>query len=124
MKGAEPEAYVQGQLNAGGLMYVAFVEGEAASVLWSKSGECISRWYVALEPADRVLYSMLTCPSHRGKGLIGTLIEAAVRDALDGRGRVFTDVRVWNRSSFRAIERAGFVRTVSMRPLRGGRAES
>ena len=94
------------------LCHIAFVDDVPASLLWTSLGDCqISSLNVSLRLSQGVAYLIeaYTRPGYRGKGLALFLFNT-VSEELTGLGykRVFLFADVSNRSSLRAIEKAGY----------------
>ena len=94
------------------LCHIAFVDDVPASFLWTSLGDCQIRRLnasVRLGQGDAYLMESYTRPEYRGKGL-GLFVYNTASDELEGLGykRVFTSADVANRSSLRAMEKAGY----------------
>jgi RimJ/RimL family protein N-acetyltransferase len=91
-----------------------------------RAGACTASWFAALDadgapaglvavvhggppPGDAMLISMWVSPAHRGTGLAGELVAAALDDAAGaGADRLTLWVRTGNDRAIRAHQRMGF----------------
>lgn len=83
---------------------------EAPTVhLWTIEAGRLARWYIPLDPADTVIFSVATAAPVRGRRLAPALVLAALAE-LEPRGEVYLDTRVWNAAAQRSFAAAGFRR--------------
>ncbi|MCH8822881.1 MAG: GNAT family N-acetyltransferase [Planctomycetes bacterium] len=108
---------IRQEFEQNGQLYVGVLHERTVALMWVRKGKYIEQWFVPLTDEDYVLYGMLTFPQYRGRGLIRALAFEAMRKYGDMGGTAHIDCRVWNRSSIRAIEKLGFEKIATARPL-------
>lgn len=99
---------IHDRFREGSVCYIAEIDGEPGSILWSRKGSAIDQWYVPLRDEDFVLYAMYTMPKFRGRRAIRALMAAAISTETGDGGLPYSDCRTWNRPSKRAMEAMGF----------------
>lgn len=67
-------------------------------------------WFVPLQSADRVIYSVVTAREAMKQGLGGMIVRRIARDTAAKGGTAWLDCAVWNTRAHGAFMRAGFVR--------------
>ena|GEM_PF-6116121 len=106
------------ELDHGGVQWISLIDGEFAASAMSRKGRHFAKWFVELENHDVVIFRNVTVAEHRGKGICpATMREIIAREVRDG-AQAYVDCRVYNRASLRSIEKAGFRRIATMKPLR------
>ena len=103
-----------------GVLWLGFVSGQVAAYQWSRQGGHIKNWFVSLNAEDVVIFSTVTFPPHRGRGISPSMMRHIAHQGMDDDGRVFVDCKVWNVAAVRGIEKAGFRRIGIMPPLKHG----
>ncbi len=107
-------------LAGGAELFVACVSEAVAALQFVRPGRAVDHWFVPLRPNDAVLFGGTTLPRFRRRGLVTWMIRHQTHYAMQGGGRAYADVKVWNTPAIRAVESAGFRRIARMRPLRSG----
>jgi len=97
---------------------LALLDGRLAGASVSRRGDHFKRWFVPLRPHDVVIFRNRTLPDFRGRGLCPALMRHVMAHELAGDGRAYIDCRVYNKPSICSIEKAGFRRIATMKPLR------
>lgn len=105
------------ELDEGAVMWIAEIHGTPASVLFTRRGGLFRDWFVPLDVDDMVIFRVRTDPQYRGRGLAPSLMRRAMAESLSSDSRAYVDCRVYNRPSIRSIEKAGFERIATMRPI-------
>jgi hypothetical protein len=101
----------------GATLFLVLYDGRPASMLWAKRGRFVKRWYLPLADTDVVLYGWHTSPQYRGLNLIGLAMESAIGCFAAQTERFLADVKIWNKPSIRAMEKAGFRFVLRAKPL-------
>lgn len=101
----------------GGILWLGFVHQQLAACQWSRRGKHFSRWYLPLADDDVVIFGVVTFEEWRGQGLAPAMMQYIASRETGGKGRGYIDCKIWNASSIRAIEKAGFTRLTTLRPL-------
>ena len=98
-----------------------FRKGREVSLPHSRVGALAlvrrSPGHTRLPLPELVVYAMVTFEQFRGRGVAPALMSHAMQHSGDGSNRFCIDCRIWNKSSLRAIEKAGFQRVATMDPL-------
>jgi RimJ/RimL family protein N-acetyltransferase len=101
----------------GCVLWVACMGPEIACIALSRTGRHIPRWFLPLRESDIVIFRVNTMPEHRGKGVSPALTQFILANELTTEATAYWDCKIYNRSSIRAAEKAGFSRIAKMRPL-------
>jgi hypothetical protein len=110
-------AQIEATFRSGATLFLVLYQGRAASILWAKRGAAGRRWYLPLHSSDVVLYGWHTYPEYRGLNLIGLAMQSAIACFSATTDRFLADVKVWNKPSIRAMEKAGFRMVLKTKPL-------
>lgn len=105
------------ELDQEATMWVALVDQNLASVLFTRRGCHFKHWFVELLNDDIVLFRVRTYPEHRGRGIASSLMRFAMHNSLKQGDRAFIDCRVHNKPSIRCIQKAAFNRIATMKPI-------
>ena len=105
------------ELSSGSRLWYGLVDGRLAVVLFTRRGNQYCNWFVPLQPDDMVIFRVRTYPSFRGRGLAPALMRFAMHACLRQDGGALVDCRTDNLPSIRSIEKAGFQRTATMKPI-------
>lgn len=105
------------ELRQGAVLWTGRWRGAIGSAWMSRPGALFRAWFVPLGPADLVLFRGRTSPALRGLGLSPAMMRAIVARELRPGGKAYVDVSVHNAPSIRAIEKAGFRRVATMKPV-------
>lgn len=73
-----------------------------------------------MEDEDIVIFRVRTYPRFRGRGIAPSLMCHAMSELLAEGGSAWIDCRIYNKPSIRSIEKAGFDRVGTMRPMSRG----
>lgn len=106
-----------GTFKSGATLFLVVYDNRPVSMLWAKRGTSIKRWYLPLGESDVVLYGWHTSPEYRGLNLIGLAMETAIGGFSAQTERFLADVKIWNKPSIRAMEKAGFRFVSKAKPL-------
>lgn len=115
--GTKASATDRRELSQSAIMWTAFVNNQLAGVLFSRQGRFFKHWFVPLHDEDIVLFRMRTYPEFRGQGVAPSLLCHAISRLLSSGNKIYVDCRVYNAPAIRCIEKAGFVRIATMKPL-------
>ena len=96
------------ELRENACLWLALVNGQVASIVFTRKGKYFRRWFVDLQPEDTVVFRLLTRPEYRGRGIATSLIRHAMHETTSNSGNAFIDCRTYNKPSKRCIEKAGF----------------
>ena len=110
-------AQLEDTFRSGSTLFLVLYKGRAASILWARRGAPERRWYLPLGSSDVVLYGWHTSPEYRGLNLIGLAMQTAIAVGSATTDRFLADVKVWNKPSIRAMEKAGFRMVLKTKPL-------
>lgn len=110
------------ELRHGAVQWLALIDGRLAGTSMSRRGRHFAKWFVPLHDDDIVIFRNGTMPEFRGRGVCPGIMRHVIGTELSEGGRAYVDCRVFNKSSIRSIEKAGFRRIATMRPLRRGEA--
>ena len=105
------------EMNDGAALWIGLLEGAVASAWMSRPGSLFRAWFVPLRAEDLVLFRGTTAPELRGRGISPAMMREIVARALPSGARAYLDVMVHNAPSIRAVEKAGFRRIGTMKPL-------
>ena len=97
--------------------WAAYLDDRVAGTMLSRSAVHFRRWFVPLESQDMVLFRARTLPAFRGRGVYPALMRHMIAQDLRPEGHAYVDCRVYNTPSARGIERAGFRKIATMKPL-------
>ena len=115
--GAASWAWTLLELQEGAALWIGWLDGTVVGAWMSRPGALFRAWFVPLNSADLVLFRGSTAPAFRGRGVSPAMMSEIVARALPPEGRAYVDVSVHNAPSIRAIEKAGFRRIATMKPL-------
>lgn len=107
------------EVRHGAVLWLARIDGRLCGASLSRRGRWFRTWFVPLNPEDLVIFRNRTAPEFRGRGLCPALMNWIIdheQAGTDARG--YVDCRIYNRASIRSIEKAGFRRIATMKPLR------
>lgn len=105
------------ELKEGAVLWVGRCEGIVASAWMSRPGERFRAWFVPLAPKDIVLFRGRTFPEQRGRGVSPAVMREIVARELPPGAQAYVDVSIHNRPSIRAVEKAGFRRIATLKPV-------
>lgn len=105
------------ELRCGAVMWVAMNGDVVAGTSMSRKGRHFRRWFVPLKDEDIVIFRNRTFPEDRGKGICPMLMRHIMHTQLTEGGCAYVDCRVYNKASIRSIEKAGFERIATMKPI-------
>lgn len=105
------------ELDTRTVLWLCRINGRFAGMQRSRFGRDIAFWYVPLREQDLVIYATGTSEELRGRGVASTIMRHIVSHDLEIGGRAYIDCEIWNIASIRSIEKAGFKRIATMRPL-------
>jgi RimJ/RimL family protein N-acetyltransferase len=105
------------EMNDGAALWIGRLDGAVASAWMSRPGSLFRAWFVPLRADDLVLFRGTTAPELRGRGISPAMMAAIVARALASGAAAYVDVAVHNAPSIRAIEKAGFRRIATRRPV-------
>lgn len=106
------------ELQHGAVLWLGRIGGVLAGVSVSRDGAHFARWFVPLKPADIVIFRNATATAFRGRGVCPALMRNAIVHEVGAGGHAYVDCRIYNHASIRSIEKAGFARIATCRPLR------
>lgn len=96
------------ELDENATLWVAYVDHNVATTVFTRRGTHFRRWFVELKPNDIVVFRLNTNEHYRGRGLASSLIRHALFSIGDDSASAYIDCRTYNKPSKRAIEKAGF----------------
>lgn len=105
------------EMGQAAVMWLAFFDSKPAGILFTRRGRDFKKWFVDLAEQDIVLFRMHTYPEFRGRGIAPALMSYAMSQSLGEGGRAYIDCSVFNSSSRRSIEKAGFSLVATMKPI-------
>jgi RimJ/RimL family protein N-acetyltransferase len=106
------------ELSHNATLWVAIIDGQLASSVFTRQGEHFRRWFVPLSPGDSVAFRGRTHEAFRGRGLAPSLIGHALHHSVEPGAHAYTDCRTYNKPSIRCIEKLGFKLIATMRSIR------
>ena len=98
-------------------MWVMFIDGQPVTMKFTRRGRYFKRWFVPLQDDDIVVFRGRTFPEYRGRGLHPALTRFMFQRILHEGQRAFTDCKIHNKSSIRAIQKNNWVRIATMKPI-------
>ena len=98
-------------------MWIAIINQQLAGVLFTRRGKDFRRWFVDIQDDDIVIFRMRTYLEFRGRGVAPSLMRYAMYSSLQRGDHVYIDCQVYNIPSIRAIQKAGFMRIATMKPI-------
>lgn len=105
------------ELDEQATLWIALVDGNVASTVFTRRGAQFKRWFLPLRPEDVVVFRLRTYEAYRGRGLAPSLIRFAMHHTVTSPGCAFIDCRTYNMPSIRCIEKSGFKRIAKMRTI-------
>ena len=105
------------EMNDGAALWIGRLDGDVASAWMSRPGALFRAWFIPLGAEDVVLFRGRTAPELRGRGISPAMTREIVRRALPPGASAYLDVAVHNAPSIRAVEKAGFRRIATRRPV-------
>lgn len=105
------------EMDRAGVLWVALVEGQFAGASMSRRGRHFRKWFVPIQDDDIVIFRNRTSPRFRGRGICPALMRHIIAYELIGGGQAYVDCRVYNKPSIRSIEKAGFRRIATLKPI-------
>jgi hypothetical protein len=115
--GAAAQETALWELEHHAVQWTGLIDGEFVGTCMSRRGRHFAKWFVPLEGQDIVIFRNWTLPEHRGKGICPSIMRRIIAQELANGGKAHTDCRVYNKPSIRSIEKVGFRRIVTKRPL-------
>jgi hypothetical protein len=104
-----PLSWFQDRFAEGAILWAALENSKPVAWLWVVSRSRLSAWYLPLNDHDKLVYSVVTKPNERGRGVVPRLTLAAVQGEEGEGGSIYLDCAYWNSSARRAFEKIGFV---------------
>jgi RimJ/RimL family protein N-acetyltransferase len=105
------------EIRAGAALWIGRLDGAVAGAWMSRPGALFRAWFVPLRAGDLVLFRGTTAPELRGRGVSPAMMREIVARDLPPGGSAYVDVSVHNAPSIRAIEKAGFRRIATLKPI-------
>lgn len=105
------------ELERGAVLWLGLIDGQLAGASVSRRGEHFRRWFLPLRPHDFVIFRNRTLPEFRGRGLCPAIMRHVIRTERTGDAKAYIDCRVFNHASIRSIEKTGFRRIATLRPI-------
>ncbi|HEX7902111.1 MAG TPA: GNAT family N-acetyltransferase [Planctomycetota bacterium] len=105
------------EMDDGAALWIGRLVGAVAAAWMSRPGSLFRAWFVPLRAEDVVLFRGTTAPELRGRGIGPAMMREIAGRSLASEARVYVDVAVHNAPSIRAIEKAGFRRIATCRPV-------
>ncbi|NHA15368.1 GNAT family N-acetyltransferase [Thioalkalivibrio sp. XN279] len=99
------------------LMWVAMFDDTVAGVLHSRRGKHFLNWFVPLRDEDIVFFRVRTYPQFRGRGICPSMYRYIMHQELPDDARAFADCAIYNKSSRRSLEKAGFQTIAIAKPI-------
>ncbi|MBN1491124.1 MAG: GNAT family N-acetyltransferase [Phycisphaerae bacterium] len=120
LKEAQGDVHVQEHLRwmrQGAVLWVAVLDGKIAGSQLCCLGRHLRRWFVPLQDHDLIIFRVNTVSEFRGRGISPLMMRHIITHEAKGGARTYADCKVYNRPSIRSIEKAGFRRIATARPL-------
>lgn len=105
------------ELQQNAVMWVAFVEGETAGIIFTRQGRYFKRWFVELEDDDIVVFRGWTWPKFRRRGIATALAHHAVNCQYRDGCKIYADCQVFNLASKFGLQKEGFKLIATTKPL-------
>lgn len=105
------------EMEHGAVLWVVLMDGGYVGSSLSRSGRHYLKWFVELEPHDVVIFRNATAPAFRGRGICPALMREIIARELSDGGRAYVDCQIDNKASIRSIEKAGFRRIATLKPI-------
>lgn len=105
------------ELEHGAVQWIGLIGRRFAGTSMSRRGRCFTKWFVPLQRDDIVIFRNWTAPEHRGKGVCPAIMQRIIVHELANGGKAYVDCPVHNKPSIRSIEKAGFRRFATAKPL-------
>jgi RimJ/RimL family protein N-acetyltransferase len=83
----------------------------------SRRGNHFRRWFVPLDERDVVLFSAETFPAFRGRGVQPARMRHIITQEVRPGGHAYADCKIYNTVSARGMEKAGFRKIATAKPL-------
>lgn len=117
--GPDFTARMQEEFDEGGILWVGLWDGRPAGYQWSRRGTCVTGWHFELTERDVLVYSTVTFPEFRGKGVGPGIVSELCRREMEEGGRICADCMIWNTPAVRFLQKAGFTAVAIRPPLVG-----
>jgi GNAT superfamily N-acetyltransferase len=106
------------ELSENAVLWIATVDGDLASSVFTRRGLHFRNWFVSLRPDDLVVFRLKTESRYRGCGIAPSLMRYALKRSMLEQGSAYIDCRTYNTASIRCIEKAGFKRIAKIKTIR------
>ena len=100
------------------VLWIATLNGRVVGTSMSRRGRHFRKWFLPLAANDVVIFRNATVREFRGIGICPSMMGRIVQVELEDGARAYVDCRVYNRPSIRSIQKAGFRRIATKRPLK------
>lgn len=99
----------EGMLSDGACLWVGYLDGKLASVIWTRTGDKVKSYFFPMTASCVLISHVVTISEYRGHGLLPAMLIEIIHKFMDnGCSRFYIDCWDWNESSQRMIERVGF----------------
>jgi GNAT superfamily N-acetyltransferase len=100
-----------------GVLWLAIMDNELAAYQWSRLGKYTPRWFVPVGENDVLIFATVTMERFRGRGIGPAMMCHIIATETPICGEAYVDCAVWNHPAVRFIEKAGFQRIATLKPL-------
>jgi GNAT superfamily N-acetyltransferase len=105
------------ELQQNALMWVAFISGETAGIVFTRQGRYFKRWFVELEADAIVVFRGWTWPKFRRRGIATALGRHAVNSLYREGCKIYADCQVFNLASKLGLQKEGFKLIATKKPI-------
>jgi hypothetical protein len=99
------------------VLWLVLLNDQVVAKLHSRKGEYFMKWFVPLRAGDVVLFRARTYRDFRGRGINPRFQRMIIRKEVATDRNAYVDCKVYNASAIRGIEKAGFRRIATMKPI-------
>jgi GNAT superfamily N-acetyltransferase len=107
-EGVAVQHQMRKEFGRGAELWIACCDDQVAAYQWTVRGRFLEHWHVAVAPNDVVVFSTVTLPRFRSRGMATLVADHAITTLLGPDDFAFIDTKEWNRDALRFITRAGF----------------
>ncbi|MCA9070579.1 MAG: GNAT family N-acetyltransferase [Planctomycetaceae bacterium] len=91
-----------------GVFWVGRMGETVVGYQWHRQGDLVEDWQTKLTDLDIVIFSVVTFPAYRGRGLAKSILVQICQEVVGPGGTATANCMIWNQPSIRLFQGAGF----------------